>query len=245
MKPNPVFASLILIAIGISFFSGCQSRTAVEVVDLNKVLDIYDRAVKSKEDPELANSETANSTTANSAAANSTTEDKPTTEENAEDTKAFLKLFADELNKASLIKSTIGVDIQVSGIIRGFVDRDKNGSRDLSGSNEPLLFTIEFDKQGERVIATQTVAGQQYRRDHHYGSGYRNYYYFHHMRNSMWSRQNSYYSSSRPQPNYSGLSMSSPNYHTAAVSKAQAASRASSRSSARGSSGSRSFSSGK
>lgn len=235
MKPNPVFASLILIAIGISFFSGCQSRTAVEVVDLNKVLDIYDRVVKSKEDPELANSETANSTT----------EEQPTTEENAEDTKAFLKLFADELNKASLIKSTIGVDIQASGIIRGFVDRDKNGSRDLSSSKEPLLFTIEFDKQGERVIATQTVAGQQYRRDHRYGSAYGNYYYFHHMRNSMWSRQNSYYSPSRPQPNYSGLSMSSPNYHSAAVSKAQAASRASSRSSARGSSGSRSFSSGK
>lgn len=240
MKPNPVLASLISIAIGISFLSGCQSRTAVEVVDLNKVLDIYDRVVKSKEDPELANSETANSTTANS-----TTEDKPTTEENAEDTKAFLKLFADELNKASLIKSTIGVDIQRSGIIRGFVDRDKNGSRDLSGSKEPLLFTIEFDKKGERVIATQTVAGQQYRRDHRYGSGYRNYYYFHHMRNSMWSRQNSYYSPSRPQPNYSSLSMSSPNYHSAAVSKAQAASRASSRSSARGFSGSRSFSSGK
>ena len=233
MKPNPVLASLIVMTIGLSCFSGCRSKTAVEVIDLNKVLDIYDRLVKSKEDSALDESEKLSASS----------------EENTEDTTAFLKLFTDALNQANLIKSPVAVDMQSSGIIRGFLDRDKNGVKDVSNSKEPELFTLEFDTQGNRIIATQKVAGTQYRRDHHYGSAYNRYYFYHRMHSAMWYRQNRYYSSSRPSPNYSGFKMSSATYHSAAVSRAQsvaqASSRSSSRSSARGSGRSGSFSSGK
>ncbi len=174
--------------------TGCRSSN-VEVIDLNKVLGIYDQVVKSKEDAEKTEGSKL---------------EVPQSEFEA-DTKEFLTTFASELNKAKLIKSTIGVEMLQTGMIRGFKDVDKNGVRSTSTSKEPEIFTIELDTKSNRIIATQKVATQTYRRDHHYGSHYHRYYFFHRMHGSMWYRQNRYYSSpGRVRPNYSSFSMSSP-----------------------------------
>lgn len=224
---RPLLALAIML---VTLATGCRNRS-VEVIDLNKVLDIYDKVVKSKEDAEKTESSRLEAASG----------------ENEKDTQEFLVKFADQLNQAKLIRSPIGVEILGSGMIQGFHDRNRDRKRT---SGDAVIFTIELDTVGNRIIATQKVGTQTYRRDHHYSSSYHRYYYFHRMHGSMWYRQNHYYSSpGRRRPVYSGLPMSKPTYHSSAVTLARSTSRSSfssgSSSSARGFSSSRSFSSGK
>jgi hypothetical protein len=216
-----------------SMLCGCQSK--VEIIDLNKVLKVFDETVKKRESDDVSKSEKVDLTA----------------KENVEDTKAFLVVFADGLNKAKLGSAHLGVDMLLSGSIEGFKDRNKNRKKDGA---EAVLFTIQFDAEGKRVIASQKVGSQVYRRDHHYSHGYHRYYYYHYLYSSMSRRQNSYYghgssrgTSGQARPNYNTMPMSTANYHSSAVNKATATRSRSARasSSARSYGGSRSFSSGK
>jgi hypothetical protein len=254
----------------------------VEVIDLNRVLDIFDATLKSQSagdadateaTPESGGAGDSGATDAggaDTAGAVGATDGSATdgsatgvtgTDEAAgppvdleapeqpEVTAAFLKAFAANLNAANLIRSVIGVELGQTGAIVGFADGDGNGMRAMQ---ERELFRIEYDADGNRVIATQQVSGNTYRRDHYYHHGYHSYYYYGALHRSMWGRQRDYYGapgamSGRSRPDYSRMQMSPTNYHSGAVSRATASMRSSrsSSGSARGFGGSRSFSSGK
>ncbi|QQE11338.1 hypothetical protein JD969_17850 [Planctomycetota bacterium] len=210
---------------------GCGGK--VEVIDLNKVMSIYSQVLKT--DAPEGKKLNVQTVGAVKELRKNQVDEKLTAE--------LMKRFADALNKAKLISKPIGVMMRQDGVIVGYTDSNKNMKKD---SRDADLFTIEMDANGNRLIATQQVAGQTYRRDHgyHHRSYGGSYWYYYGM-GSMWRRQNDYYdrssfASTRTRPNYSGMRMSPTNYHSSAVSRARASTR-----SARSSGGSRGFSRGK
>jgi hypothetical protein len=213
-----IFAALFLLG-------GCEQRP-VEVIDIDKVLEIFDRVSRTETGETVEGEERDGKI-------------EPLAEERPDRTKEFLSRFAAELNAAKLISSPVGVSMLASGAIEGF--RDENGDG-MKGSREPRLFTLEIDGEENRVIATQVVAGETYHRHrsyyhHHYHGGFFGYW----MMGSMLSRQNRYYSSpSRRRPDYRSMRMASDGYRSRAVSRAR-----SSRGGARSRGGSRGFSGGK
>lgn len=267
-----------VMAIAIVVLVGCGSSSSrVEVIDLNRVLDIFDTTLKAQSgesgqsgdtsgDAENAaaaaggevgagagNTEGAGGVNDAAGAPSGDGASGPAVDleapEQPEVTAAFLQAFAANLNAAKLIRSVIGVELGQTGAIVGFVDGDRNGMR---ATQERELFRIEYDVDGNRVIASQQVSGNTYRRDHYYHHGYHSYYYYGALHRSMWGRQRDYYGapgalSGRTRPDYSRMQMSPTNYHSGAVSRATASMRSSRSisSSARGFGGSRSFSSGK
>ncbi len=229
-RPTPLH--IVLLLAGVVIASGCARRSQ-EVIDLNRVLAIFDQTLKSETEKSVDPAEGPDA-------------DKP---EQPEITQEILSKFATNLNAAHLISSHIGVELDQSGAIQGFTDTNKSSRRD---SYEQILFRIELDAKGNRIIASQQVAGQTYRRDHYYHGGYGRYYYYHHMNRAMRDRQDRYYgsdtstgTSGRTKPNYDTMTMSPSGYHTQATSRARASSSGYSSSSARGYGGSRSFSGGK
>ena len=215
---------LTVCVVGLAFFlSGCGGSSNVEVVDLNKVLDILVKVLEEKDPTAAATSPKVTKTSAKpegkaptkkaTAKKADSKEFKPVKEDKAKQEK-ILKRFADELNKAKLIKSTIGVSFATSGSIEGFTDKNKNMKRD---SGDKKLFKIEIDTQKKRLIASDEHG---YRRDHGYrrsgfsGGGF----FMGYMFGSMMSRQGSHYSGSRRRPNYGSMKMSPKSYHSRAVS---------------------------
>jgi len=211
--------------------SGCGSSN-VEVIDLNRVLEIFDKVATSEVPEDFATGQTGLEQDAEARVV-AVDDTDPTRR------KAFLDAFAKALNDAKLISTHIGVEMHSDGSIRGFADRNKNGKRD---SNEKELFKIEIDPENGRIVATQSVSGQTYRRDHHYSRHHYHNRWGYWMYGSMWGRQRRYYGSGtgRTRPDYSRTTMSSRSYHSSAVSRARSSS-----SSARSWGGSRSFSGGK
>ena len=226
MNRSTLFIVIAMLAIPLFVQCGRRSSDRMDVVDLDRVLEIFDQVMKSPP-PE---GETAPEDGAATGA--------PPTEEKPEVTRTFLDKFAAELNKANLITSQIGVQLRQTGAIEGFKDRNRDGSR---SSNEPKLFTIQFDPEGKRIIATQEVVGRTYHRHHyyrHYGYGY---YWGRPLFGSMYRRQYDYYDSPfRTRPNYSRMQIAPDNYHRSAVQRAKTSAR-----SARSRGGSRSFRGGK
>ena len=205
--------------------ASCGSSEPVEVVDMDKVLEIFDRVTSGEVPAEYSEA--------------GATEVAPLERENAELTKQFLAAFSKELNAAKLSRYPMGILMLESGAIEGFRDLDGSGMKD---AREPAIFKIEIDPENNRVVATQQVADQTYRRDrsyrhHRYHGGYWGYW----MMGSMWGRQRSYYSSpSRVRPSYGSMKMAPTGYHRSAVSRARSSS-----GSARSRGGSRSFGGGK
>jgi hypothetical protein len=215
---------LVLLMLGALLLGGCGRRD-VEVVDLDKVLTIFDRVAK-QDAPEGATVEPA------------ADQVEPLQETDPQKVQAFLDEFESELNEAKLIPSAIGVHMKSSGEIEGFRDRDADGTKD---SRDDRLFTIAIDPESKRIIATQEVADQTYRRDHYYHRHHYGGHWGYWMYGSMWGRQRRYYDDpGRRRPDYSRMAMSDSNYHGRAVQRAR-----SSRRSARSSGGSRSFFGGK
>jgi hypothetical protein len=204
---------------------GCGSKDP-EVIDLDRVLEVLDEVAKAEAPDEVADGQTAQKLA-------------PLNNEDPDRQSAFLAAFAKALNDAKLISQHVGVAMHDDGSIRGFADRDRDARRD---SGEEELFKLEIDPESGRVIASQDVAGQTYRRDHHYTHHhYHGGYWGYWLYGSMWGRQRDYYRSpGRSAPDYSRMNMSSPNYHTNAVNRAR-----SSYSSARSTGGSRGFFGGK
>lgn len=239
--------------------NGCgSSEPSVSVVDLDKVLDIFEKVLKEKapaaaKRPVVGNNQ--NGADAKPGAANDL---KPLerNKENAQLTAAFLKRLTTELNKAKLIEDPIGVMMLPSGAIEGFIDQNKDGRK--VGASEKKLFRVEIDYERSRLVATDDTGqgDQTYRRDrrYHYRPGG---FFMGYMLGSMWGRQNSYYSGARAssRPRYGSMKMNQRGYHSKAVASARTRAKASgrsyngrsTRSASRGarSGGSRSFRGGK
>ena len=247
---------------------GGGSDPKVVVADLDKVLEIFDKTLKEKP-PATANAKAAKPKAGKADAGKAKagkakagkadagkadagkpkpaakTEIKEVQHDNKK-TADFLKRFAKNLNAAKVIQGdTIGVLMQPSGAIEGFIDKDKDMRK--SGAAEKTLFTIQIDTEKNRLIATQTVEGSTYHRDRHYhrsGFGFGGGGFFMgYMLGSMMGRQRGFYGGRRP--GFSSMRMNKPGYHRAAVTKARTSARTrAGRSSAR-SGGSRGFRGGK
>ncbi len=217
--------------------NGCGGGDpSVSVVDLDKVLDIFEKVLK---EPAPGGAPVANAKTGQKSDANEKQEFKPLeqNQENAQKTTAFLKKLTVELNKAKLVEDHMGVQMLPSGAIEGFIDADKNGRK--SGANEKKLFTVEVDHERSRLIATDDTGqgGETYRRQRGFRPGG---FFMGYMIGSMMGRQNRYYSGGRARPRYGSMNMSKAGYHKNAVSSARSrarAARSGSRGARRGGSG--------
>lgn len=219
-----VFISLLIMS--------CSSNRGNEVVDLNKVLDVFASTMDEKDIKQVA--------------AADITEETPeaqnfkqisAAEESKADLDDFITDFSINLNKAKLASFPIAVNYTGSGAIQGYRDNNSNFKKD---SGERALFLIEVDNERSRIVATDTQNG--YHRDYSYRSRWHGGGFFTGMfLGSMMGRQSrSGIFSSR----FSNMKMSSKNYYSGAVSKAKSSWKSSSRR-ARSSGGSRSFSRGK
>jgi len=217
------FAQYGLVAILLSAMVGCGS-SKVEVVDLNKVLDVFSSTLTELDKKHADKGETEVAAV------------KP--EEDKEDQRQeFIDLYAANLNKAKVSTISVGVEMTPAGDITGFGDANSNKSKE---SGEKELFKLQIDEANSRVIASDGsyYRDQAYRPRGGFFTGY--------LIGSMLGRNRSYYSGARAasKPNFTGKTMSPKNYHSGAVSKARSRSRSSS-SSSRGRSGSKGFSFGK
>ena len=218
------YANFVVVSILLAFVAGCGD-VSVEVVDLNKVLDIFDKTLT-----ELDKKEGGEEAEVAEVKAGDEKEGKR---------KEFLDLYAKNLNAAKLIKSKIGVQMEASGDVIGFKDGNGNNVKD---SIEKKIFTVMIDTEGGRLIAKDEA---NHHRDHRYRP--RGGFFTGYLIGSMMGRNRSYYSGARAatKPNYKGMTMSPKNYHSQAVSKAKAKARSARSSSARSRSGSRGMSFGK
>ena len=240
------FSTWLLGALVITSFAGCSSSEPdVEVIDLNRVLDIMIGVLEKPADAAVAKKTEKKEVKADAKeakgkeGADEGAEKKPgevelqpvepIKEDKAKQT-AFLKQFADELNKAKLVKSPVGVILNGDGSVEGFTDNNKNAQKD---AGEAMLFTVQVDAERSRLIASD---GEHYR-----PAAYRPHFGFFsgYLLGSMLGRQNSFFSSGA-KPNFGATQMSPSNYHSSAVTKARARV-----SSARGRTGSGGFSGGK
>ena len=196
---------LVVLLIGVA---GCgRSRPAVEVVDLDKVLTAFDASLK------IADGGAESKGTGGEADGVGAI---PLEQQDVVKTTKFLQVFSDALNEARIISQPIGVSMAASGSINGFADLNQNMKRD---SRDRELFTIEFDQQRNRLIASTTVEGDTYHRDRHYRPGFGGLF-MGYMLVSMLGRHNSYYSSpGRAAPNHAAKRMSPTNYRSSAISK--------------------------
>ena len=216
------YANFVIVSILLAFVAGCGDIN-VEVVDLNKVLDIFDKTLTELDKKEGGDEQDV--------------KEVKKAEEKPEKRKEFLDLYAKNLNEAKLIKSKIGVQMEDSGDVVGFKDGNGNGTKDAI---EKKLFTVMIDSEGGRLIAKDEA-------NHHRDRSYRprGGFFTGYLIGSMMGRNRSYYTGPRAamKPNYKNMQMSPKDYHASAVSKAKSKARASS--SARSRSGSRGMSFGK
>ena len=215
----------------LALVGGCSS-TPVEVVDLNKVLDIFSATLTELDGKQAADVDAAAGDDAENQAVVGV---EVVDAEDKEKTESFITLFRTKLNAAKLVSKPIGVKIEDSGVINGFADNDNNN---VMGAGEKSIFKIEIDEERNRVVATD---GGGHYRDHRYrGRGLLTGY----LLGRMLSRNRGYYTGARAnaKPNYGKTNMSPKSYHASAVSKAKASAKASS---ARSRSGSKGVSFGK
>ena len=189
-----------------------RSKPAPEVIDLDKVLTIF---AKVADAPVEATEASDGAEASDGVGVDGDVE--PVEKDDGSKAGAFRAKFAQELNKAKLVLSPIGVDLRGDGALEGFKDPNKNMKKE---SGETTYFTIEIDKERKRLIASNTVAGDTYRRDRAYRprggmlSGF--------ILGSMLFRQNSYYGGSRARPTYGNMRMNPRGYHGGAVSRVRA-----------------------
>jgi hypothetical protein len=159
-----VSLSLILVAL----FSGCgPSKPRVERIDLDRVISIMMETLKGMDKEVAASGETISSGEKLGETKDQNTKKlAPMTGMDAEKEKLFLKRFAENLNKAHLKSTPIGVAMLDNGSVEGFDDPNENMKRD---GGEKVIFKIHIDKQRDRVIASDPNHG--YHRDHSLSTG--------------------------------------------------------------------------
>ncbi len=144
---------------------------------------------------------------------------------------SFVRDYTTALNKAPLYKEhQVGIEKKSDGSFLGYVDDNKNGSKD-SGDSE--VFLVEIDSERSRLIASDLA--HNYRRDAGIspGMGFLGGYL---MARMLTGQRNAGVNTGK----FKNMKMNDKNYHSKAKSEV-----ASKRSSARSKSGSGSFRSGK
>jgi len=221
----------LLLCLGLlTAICGCQS-VSVDVVDLNKVLDLFQESLTELDGEQLAE--------AKADGADGETQEQGVVGIEAVDVEddakkeEFLTVFRTKLNAAKLVAKPIGAVFHESGSVNGFVDLDKDNVQD---AGEKELFKIQIDEARGRIVASD---GAGHHRDHRYRSGR---FFTGYLLGSMLGRNRSYYSGARSsmKPDFSKTQMSSKSYHKSAVAKATSSAR-----STRSRSGSKGFSFGK
>ncbi len=154
--------------------AGCgSSKPKAERINLDKVISIMMDTLKETDTvKETDKKATVSDPIVRPGETTSTSADKdkpkvaPITKMDAEKEKKFLEKFAENLNKAHLKSTSIGVAMLPDGAIEGFEDPNTNMKKD---AGEKSLFKIHVDQKRNRVIASDTVHGQH--RDHSLASG--------------------------------------------------------------------------
>ena len=191
--------SIAALGFFLTLLLGCGSNAQVEVIDLNRVLDIMQKTLDD-----------------NQATRGAEFQGKG---EDPEAQKAFMQSFneqyAENLNAAKLMSQPIGTSVQADGSISGFVDPNRNMNQD---AGEKQLFKVELDAERNRLIATDTQNG--YHRDHGFSmSGLMVGMLIGHM---LSGQRSAGITGSR----FSNMKMSPKNYHSSAVQQARTSARA-------------------
>jgi hypothetical protein len=142
---------------------GCSDSTEVNVIDLNKVLDVMIETLDQMPAVTGANAVTPVSDTGfiktalNDGSSESPAVDEATKEKYMQE---FNARYTENLNKAQFYPQPLATEVKNDGSFSGFVDANQNLAHD---SGEPQIFTVEIDAERSRLIATDTTYG--YRRD--------------------------------------------------------------------------------
>ncbi len=178
---------LMIAVFSLIFIQGCSSDR-VEMVDLDRVLDIMAETIESLEErPGNV-----------SLVANESIMAIDPDHQSSEKTDLFLVTFENNLNSANLISDPIRPVMDSGGTVVGY-----------NGRTDQKLFTIELDSERNRMIATDTQ--NSYRRDRGFPMGGM---FMGYMMGSMLGRQR--FSGISPS-RYSNMKMNKKGYHKAAV----------------------------
>lgn len=221
------------------FASGCSTSSEVEVVDLNKVLDIFEQTLIELDGADASDVDvTAIASSANGdvVSGDAPVGADPALTSDPAKGQEFLAAYRANLNEAKLVSKPVGVLFDETGTIVGFSDPNDNTTQD---AGESKLFTIQIDAERGRLIASDMSNNH---RDHSYRPS--GGFFMGYMMASMMGRQGSYYSGARSglKPDLGKTQISPKNYHSSAVSKARASSMSSG---SRTRTGSKGFSFGK
>jgi len=188
-----------LITLLLLTLAACSGSTPVEVVDLNKVLDVMVTTLD-QEQAKMGSEFQGKS------------EDPAAREEFMT---RFNVKYAENLNKAKLMSQPIGTSVNKDGSISGFIDPNKNMTMD---AGEQKIFIVEIDSARNRLIATDTQRG--YHRDSGFSmAGLATGLLIGHLL----SRQSAAGVNTNK---FSNMKMSPQNYHAGAVQQAKASAKA-------------------
>ena len=177
--------------------TGCGGQP-VEVIDLNRVLDIMGKTFDKMETSGIGQNKID--------AKDPATQDKFMAE--------FNDQFAIDLNQANLVSHPIETVVNADGSVTGFNDENRNKTIDIG---EKKLFTVEVDAARNRFIATDDQNG--YRRDRGFSMG--GFMTGMLIGNMLTRQRGAGIGGSR----YANMRMSPNNYHSAATRKAKSTAR--------------------
>ncbi|MEZ4467549.1 MAG: hypothetical protein R3F43_24680 [bacterium] len=87
--------------------------------------------------------------------------------EDPDRTRGFLDRFTRELNSRQVDgANAVATYVRNDGAIEGFRDANQNGTKDVG---ERQLFWLEVDAERNRVVVSQLIGGETYRRPHSTG----------------------------------------------------------------------------
>ena len=130
--------------------AACSSEPEVEVIDLDKVLDVTMNTMDQMQGKMVVPSE-------------GQAVDEATKQQHLD---KFNTLFTQNLNNAKIYSKPLATTVKSDGSFEGFVDANQDLKQDIS---EAKLFTVEVDNERNRLIATDTQEG--HRRDHGFSMG--------------------------------------------------------------------------
>ena len=139
-NPMPRRTALPVVLLSALLFAGCH-RGPIELIDLDRVLDILSEELKRPIDAAATDSVEIAKTEDGKVAGLEESAEKP------EMTRQFLDRFAKSLNAAKLLSTPIGVRMDSSGSMYGFTDHDRNmqqnGAQAVRALAETPLLTTD------------------------------------------------------------------------------------------------------
>ncbi len=130
--------------------AACSSEPEVEVIDLDKVLDVTMNTMDQMQAKTVA-------------PIAGQPVDEATKQKQLDE---FNTMLTQNLNNAKIYSQPLATEVKRDGSFEGFIDANQDMKQD---SSENKLFTVEVDYERNRLIATDTQEG--YRRDHGFSMG--------------------------------------------------------------------------